>query len=465
MQPATRSGASCIYPLCFLPSALALTDVMVKVITLFLASTAVVAAQSVSQVHLALTNRALDCAHGVSVNFASESAEPFTIDFAGGDQEASVTTTSSNYTVSNSGKTYESPNLHTANLCDLAPSTEYSYSINGGDAFSFVSPPGASEDPTVIGLVGDADLDAGAFDQLLTPVQGYTTQAIVIVGDYSYANGNHKIWDEWYNLQQPIFSKIPSIGINGNHEIIQSSKDWAQENYVGYINRAATPITEDNAAKLRTYYSVNIGLVHVALVDDYVGVTAGVGSDTWLAERELQLEWLQTDLAQVNRDETPYVVVLKHNPYYNTYQDHRCQCSQDIFAIDDPEACWSGNYVQATAKSEPQCGLQAKLEDVYAQFKVDVVFSGHVHGYERSDYVYKNQIDRENGSVYITTGAGGRGHAGARIENVPEWNLFAEPAKFGATRLIATREKMQVLWYTNDNLDEPTDSVDVYMRE
>ncbi|ETV76710.1 hypothetical protein H257_09185 [Aphanomyces astaci] len=430
-----------------------------------IATTAAVAAKSVTQVHLALTNRAIECAHGVSVNFASDSQDPFTVTFNSTEgNQKKVDTVSSKYSVTNTASIYTSPFLHSANLCNLNAATTYSYNVGGLFSSTFVSPPGSSATPTVIGLVGDADLEEGSFANLQQPVQNLTTQAILIVGDYSYANGNHKKWDKWYDLQQPIFSKMAQAGVNGNHEVIQGSKGYAKEYYLGYLNRAATPITPDNAKNFRTYYSINFGLVHLVFLDDYVGARFRIGSTEWRGERQAQVDWLTTDLAQVDRTSTPYVVVLKHNPYYNTYSDHQCQCSPTIYAIDNKEACWNGIYTVATAKREPQCGLQAKLEDIYAANKVDVVFSGHVHGYERSDYVYQNKVNKDVGSVYITTGAGGRGHAHTQVLNVPSWHVYNNPSEFGASRLIATREKMQVLWHTNTDTTKAADAVDIYPR-
>ncbi|KAH9185579.1 hypothetical protein AeNC1_012447 [Aphanomyces euteiches] len=408
---------------------------------------------------LGLTDVALNCPAGVSVNFATATQDPVTVTYgvAGSATTATANTTAFNYTV----KTYTSPFLHSVNLCDLKPATEYKYTV-GDFSASFVSPPATSADPTVIGLVGDTDLDPDSFNEMIQPVQNLTTQAIVIVGDYSYANGNHKIWDDWYNLQQPVFSKLPNVGINGNHETIVSSTGWDSEKYLGYLSRAATPITKANRDALRTYYSLNFGLVHLVFLDDYVGNTLTVGSDAWLAERQAQLDWFVADLDKVDRSKTPYVTVFKHNPFYNMYTDHTCQCADKIFEIPDKEACWRGNYTKAT--NEPQCGLQAKLEDAYAKYKVDVVFSGHVHGYERSEYIYQYKVNKEKGSIYVTTGAGGRGHAGTRIANVPSWNVYAEPAKFGASRIIATREKMQVYWFMVENATQPADYFEVRAR-
>ncbi|CAK4634386.1 unnamed protein product, partial [Aphanomyces euteiches] len=255
----------------------------------------VAAAGMIPQVHLGLTNVALNCPAGVSVNFATATQDPVTVTYgvAGSATTATANTTAFNYTV----KTYTSPFLHSVNLCDLKPATEYKYTV-GDFSASFVSPPAASADPTVIGLVGDADLDPDSFNEMIQPVQNLTTQAIVIVGDYSYANGNHKIWDDWYNLQQPVFSKLPNVGINGNHETIPCGD------------------------ALRTYYSLNFGLVHLVFLDDYVGNTLTVGSDAWLAERQAQLDWFVADLDKVDRSKTPYVTVFKHNPFYNMYTDH-----------------------------------------------------------------------------------------------------------------------------------------------
>ncbi|OQR82238.1 hypothetical protein ACHHYP_16340, partial [Achlya hypogyna] len=223
------------------------------------------------------------------------------------------------------------------------------------------------------------------------------------------------------------------------------------------------PISEDSKAALRTYYSIEIGLVHVTFLDDYVGSAHKVGGNTWLRERDLQLEWLKADLQSVNRAKTPYVIIIKHNPFYNSFDDHQCKCGSKPFQTDDIESCWRGDY--SKAKSEPHCGLQAKFEDVYVANKVNIVFAGHTHGYERTQPIYKNKVDSTKGVVYVTTGAGGRGHAGSRISKVPNWSAFAEGDVYGASRIIATRKQMQVLWFGNDDLKKPIDSFTISPKE
>lgn len=58
----------------------------------------------------------------------------------------------------------------------------------------------------------------------------------------------------------------------------------------------------------------------------------------------------------MKREETPWLIVLVHCPLYNSYVDH---------------------YMEG----EP---MRVVYEPWFVKYEVDVVFSGHVHAYERS---------------------------------------------------------------------------------
>ncbi|CAK4273640.1 unnamed protein product [Aphanomyces euteiches] len=409
---------------------------------------AVAHAQVVSQVHLGLTTAAVDCPHGISVAFASDKATPWTVEFTDGDCTNAVESQVHRYELD----AYTSPYLHEAVLSNMPPTTQFSYEIGSFES-SFVTPP-QSPDTTVLGVVGDIAMVNDALQHA----------RVCSRRKFAYANGNHTIWDQWYTLLEPYLSRVPSVGINGNHETDVASDGFVAERYLGYVNRANTPITQDDAANLRTYYSIDIGLIHCVFLDDQVGSSFKAGSPAWLAERQVMADWFTVDLDRVDRQETPYVVVFKHNPFYNTFDDHQCQCSPTVFEILDKDACWEGEYVYASTEEEPACGLQAKLEDIYAHFKVDVVVSGHVHGYERTDYIYQNEVNHERGSVYVTTGSGGRSHIVKNLTGDFSWSLFKEGLAFGATRIIATPSNLRLLWFANDDLTTPRDAATLYPR-
>lgn len=63
-----------------------------------------------------------------------------------------------------------------------------------------------------------------------------------------------------------------------------------------------------------------------------------------------QYEWLERDLAFVDREVTPWLVVAWHPPWYSTYKAHY---------------------------REAEC-MRVEMEDLLYEYGVDVVFNGHV---------------------------------------------------------------------------------------
>lgn len=69
-----------------------------------------------------------------------------------------------------------------------------------------------------------------------------------------------------------------------------------------------------------------------------------------------QYKWLEKELPKVNRDETPWLIVLMHSPMYSTYVHH---------------------YMEGES-------MRVVFEAWFVKYKVDVVLAGHVHAYERT---------------------------------------------------------------------------------
>lgn len=69
-----------------------------------------------------------------------------------------------------------------------------------------------------------------------------------------------------------------------------------------------------------------------------------------------QYNWLEQEFKKINRAETPWLIVLLHSPFYNSNNYH---------------------YMEGE-------GMRVMYEHWFVQNKVDLVFAGHVHSYERS---------------------------------------------------------------------------------
>ena len=136
-------------------------------------------------------------------------------------------------------------------------------------------------------------------------------------------------------------SQRPWMVTEGNHEIETSS-----DNFRAYNARWRMPY-ELSGSTSNLYYSFDAagGAVHVIMLGSYTSYAVG----------SAQYNWLVKDLAKINRQVTPWVVALIHAPWYNTNNAHQ----------NEGEA------------------MRLAMEALLYKARVDVVFAGHVHAYER----------------------------------------------------------------------------------
>ena len=93
-------------------------------------------------------------------------------------------------------------------------------------------------------------------------------------------------------------------------------------------------------------------------------------TDTFTASDPMY-QWLRRELAAVDRESTPWLIVQMHVGFYSTSLVH--------------------SY-------EAECMRQA-YEPLFKEFGVDIVFNGHDHNYERTAPTYNYQVDPECGTV------------------------------------------------------------------
>jgi len=214
---------------------------------------------------------------------------------------------------------------------------------------------------------------------------------VLLAGDLSYADGFYSRWDSFGNLFEPLSSRIPVLTCPGNHEV-GSSEQW-----LSYNARWRMPAAGQSGSSDNTYYSLEVGPVHLVALNSYAPTHAG----------SLQHAWLLAALSRVDRTRTPWLVVMMHAPFY----------------------CSNSGHVEETRL------MRRDLERVLYEAGVDFVLNGHVHAYERTLPTYDMAPD-ECGPTYLTIGDGGNreGVYLPWLEPQPEWSAYRE-SSFGVGTL------------------------------
>lgn len=288
---------------------------------------------------------------------------------------------------------YASGRIHNAVIGPLKPSTTYYYRCSQrGPEFSLRTPP--STFPIEFVVVGDLGQTEWT-SSTLAHVGDNDYDVFLLPGDLSYADTQQPLWDSFGRLVEPYASQRPWMVTQGNHEIeiipIINSKGFK-----AYNARWPMPYQESGSTS-NLYYSFDVAGAHIIMLGSYAEYNEG--SD--------QYTWLKADLASVDRSKTPWLIVLLHAPWYNSNTAHKGEG-------DD---------------------MRKAMEDLLYNARVDVVFAGHVHAYERFTRVYKNKAD-PCGPVYITIGDGGNreGLALTFEDPAPPISVYREPS-FGHGRL------------------------------
>ncbi|XVF65208.1 hypothetical protein PTKIN_Ptkin09bG0228800 [Pterospermum kingtungense] len=197
---------------------------------------------------------------------------------------------------------------------------------------------------------------------------------------------------------QPVVSRVPLMMIEGNHE--KEEQGTGDQTFSAYNARFAVPSKESGSSS-KFYYSFNAGGIHFVMLGGYTNYYKSGD----------QYKWLQKDLAKVDRKRTPWVVVAMHPTWYSTYTKHY---------------------------RENEC-MRQQMEGLLYKYGVDIVLSGHVHAYERSNRVYDYNLD-PCGPVHIVVGDGGNReqvddyHVDDKPENCPnppdERDIFSNTCAF-----------------------------------
>ena len=293
---------------------------------------------------------------------------------------------------------YQAPDLWNAKIGGLVSGDVVKYRVPGSPRFyefvvggrpSFqhqkITPIHSNEiriqKPVVtIGLAADVG-QTSASNATLQGLKMLDAAAILLAGDLSYADGFLYAWDRFGILLEASYGpSVPTISCPGDHEV------WFGEQFVQYAARYE-PLG-------RGYHSHDVAdFVHVVSINTYEPFVNGTS----------QYRWLENDLATVDRKQTPWVIVIGHDPIYYSNQQYSKYA-------EFPDARISM--------------LQDHLGVLFHRYGVNMYLNGHVHAYERTKPIFQN-TSNPCGTTYITAGDGGN-YEGKNSNwlDKPEWSAF-----------------------------------------
>ena len=267
--------------------------------------------------------------------------------------------------------------------------------------------------------------------------------AAFLAGDLSYAEQNHKRWDTFMDFldDYPLVDRVPLQIVAGNHDIDKTKETG--DIFLAYENRFRMPRVKSPELGVyngehevlpmhdvpyplpyewgNSFYSFKYSGTHFIMINSYASMEPG----------STQHGWIKQELQRVNRKETPWLTVVMHCPYYNTFQTHR----KDI---------------QVLAEKE-------HLEPLFVQYKVNFVFTGHVHAYQRTSPVAFEKLN-PSGAVHITVGAGGRECKAPFHDEEPEPWLEARDATLYGYGLLRIHNQTTAEWtWVHTGRDEDRD--------
>lgn len=282
------------------------------------------------------------------------------------------------------------------------------------------------------------DSTTAAFRDFMTQNNTGPMDLWLWLGDNAYDGGNDfefqaSIFDKPRSRYDWILRQTPFYPIPGNHEyqfIGQREQHRLPPHDIDYFKIVSTFQNGEGGGEpsgKKEYYSFNYSNIHIIGLDSYGYEKAGDTYNNILSPSSVQYQWLERDLIKCQTDSNiDWIIIMLHHPPYTggTHNSDRT----------------TGSDVELGA-------LRRNLVPLLDKYKVDLVLSGHSHGYERSRlmkkhtgfsttfdknvhtpelggnaqssgrydgtpnscFFYKNSIAEENeGVVYVVNGGGGR---------------------------------------------------------
>jgi Icc-related predicted phosphoesterase len=264
--------------------------------------------------------------------------------------------------------------IHKVRLAGLQPGSRYSFQVvstksgqakleAGVSTFTTMPAPGQ---PLRFTVVGDTQEKPQINSQVAKGMAAQQPHFGMIVGDFVGAGWEKDQWThEFFASMHPLWSKTPLVQVLGNHD----------RNAMIYYDQMALP-------KPYYCYSFRAGDAEIFSID--TGHSVQPGSE--------QYRWLEDAL---RRSTAKWKIAAHHYPPYSSDLD---DYGTDLGDVEVRTLCV-----------------------LYDRYNVDLVFSGHIHSYERHKPLRNGKPDPK-GVTYVVVGGGG-GDLEQFLPNPPDYSV------------------------------------------
>ncbi|MEO6538577.1 MAG: metallophosphoesterase [Ferruginibacter sp.] len=259
---------------------------------------------------------------------------------------------------------------HIVRITGLSADTKYFYTI-GSSTQTFqatntnyvVTAPASGSDRKfrilALGDCGNASANqVDAKNSFLNYIGSNEVDAIITLGDNAYSSGlDNEFQAEFFDIYKDDILKYNKLyPTPGNHDYGNTQANSGVRNNAYYNNFSLPTAAECGgvASGTEAYYSFDIGNIHFLSLDSYGREDANTTRiyDTTGA----QATWIKADLTANTKR---WVVAYFHHPPY-TKTSHTSDTEQELIDI------------------------REKFVRILERYGVDLILSGHAHGYERS---------------------------------------------------------------------------------
>lgn len=245
--------------------------------------------------------------------------------------------------------------LYEVHLENLQPHSRYFYQVRNGGQTSppahFKTSPGR-EAPISFVAMGDSRSNHDIFRTIIRQVKGVEPDLIISMGDLVETGGNYQQWGpHYFDPAAGVIDHIPLVSTLGDHETNGDNGELFRH------------FMQPGHRVDQLWFSYDFGPAHF------------ISLDYRHADNKEMIEWFKKDLAQ---SDAQWTFVYMHRPSYNL-GGHRSSWGRGVWPA------------------------------LFRAYRVDIVFAGHSHQYERF-YPVRPSAQPESWPVtYITTGGAGAG--------------------------------------------------------